>query len=317
MKSGVFAACCLVLSVLSFSNVNAQVLYQPRIIAGYFDYEMSVESNIDQVLGSRILASEILGGESGGSNATSISDSFAALGVGLTAIRGKYFADIYIQDSISGGFDDRDFFVNRPSDVNATLIGDGDIDRQDFAVSIGRTFDNGFSVSAGFKSGVTEFTQVATLDGEGFTTNYEFDINGPFVALTYGRKIGTGVLGFNVALADLTADYNFGLSFFQFDQTSISQGAIQRDNIVGGIDGGATGVTFGLSWKAPFPWGNIEGLSYSASADTYDYDIDLSGGSRQLVGGNGLPIDVTAPVQLTANFNEQVTSFKLALQYLF
>ena len=317
MKSGVLAVCWLVFSMLSFSNAHSQVLFQPRVMAGYLDYEISVESNIDQALGSRILASEILGGESGSAAATNISDSFAVLGVGLTAIKGNYFADIYIQDSISGGFSDQDSFANRPLDVSSSRIGSGEIDRQDFALSVGRAFDNGFSISAGYKTGVTEFSQDASLLGEGFSTSYEFDISGPFVAVTYGHKFRDGVLGFNVAIADLSADYNFGLSFFQFDQASIQQGAVQRENINGTIDGGATGVTFGVSWKAPVPWGDIDKLTYSVSLDSYDYDIDLAGGSQQLVGGSGTQINATSPVDLTANFNEQVTSFKIALQYLF
>lgn len=317
MRSRCIAAFLSVFLILSLSNVNAQVLYQPRIIAGYLDYELSVESNVDQVLGSRVLASEIFGGEDSNSVATNISDSFAVVGLGLTAISGKYFADIYIQDSISGGFEDNDFFVNLPTDINSSLIGSGDIDRRDFAVSVGHAFDSGFSVSVGFKSGITEFTQDATLVGEGFTTDYEFDISGAFAAVSYGKKIGSGVLAVNVAVADLSTDYNFGLSFFQFDAASIAQGAPQRENIVGSIDGGATGVTFGLSWKAPFPWGDVDNLSYSVSIDTYDYDIDLAGSSVQLVGGDIGGIDAGAPVELSANFDEQVTSFKIALQYLF
>lgn len=302
------------------SSLHSQVLFQPRVMVGYLDYEINVESNIDQALGSRVLVSEIFGGEVGSSAATSISETFPALGVGLTAIRGSYFADIYVQDSISASFDDQDSFVGRPIDASSTEIGEGSIDRQDIAISFGRAFDNGFSVSAGYKTGVTEFSQVATLLGEGFTTSYEFDIAGPFAAVSYGRELGAGVIGLNVAVADLSADYNFGLSFFQFDQQSIGLGAAQRNNINGTISGGATGLTLGVSWKAPIPFANIENLTYALSVDNYDYDIDLSGGSRQLVGGgatNGTRIDVAAPVDLSANFNENVTSFRLALQYLF
>jgi len=317
MKSPVLAGCWLVFLMLICSNVNSQVLLQPRVMLGYVDYEMSVNSNIDRALGSRILASEILGGEPDSSAATNISDSFAALGLGLTAIKGNFFADIYVQDSISGSFADQDSFSNLPFDETSSQIGSGEIDRKDFAVSFGHSFDSGFSVSGGFKSGVTEFSQVASLLGEGFTTNYEFDITGPFAAIAYGRKFGKGVFGLNVAIADLSADYNFGLSFFQFDQATIDLGAVQRDNISDTISGGATGVTIGVSWKAQMPWINDEKLSYSISLDTYDYDIDLTGTSELLVGGNGMQIDVASPVDLAANFNEQVTSFKLALQYLF
>lgn len=317
MSSRFLLGYCLVIFTSFCSNANAQVLLQPRVMTGALSYEMSVNSNIDQVLGSRILASETLGSENDSAIATNISDSFAVLGLGLTAIKGNFFADIYFQDSISGSFDDRETFANLPLDQSSSQIGSGDIDRKDFAVSIGRSFSNGISVSGGFKSGVTEFTQVATLLGEGFTTSYEFDISGPFAAITYGHKIGKGVLGVNIAVADLTADYNFGLSFFQFDQASIDLGAVQRDNISNAIDGGATAVTVGLSWKAPIPWFNDEKLSYSVSLDNYDYDIDLAGESQQLVGGNGTQIDATSTVGLSANFNEQVISFKLALQYLF
>jgi len=317
MKKGVLASVGLVFTVLASTSAHSQVLFQPRVIAGFLDYEISVDSNLDQVLGSRILASEILGGESGSSVATNISDTFAVLGLGLTAIKGKYFADVYFQDSISGGFSDQDSFANLPLDQASSQIGSGEIDRQDFALSFGHSFDNGISLSGGYKSGVTEFSQVATLLGEGFTTSYEFDITGPFAAIAYGGKIGKGVLGVNVAIADLSADYNFGLAFFQFDQASIDLGAIQRESLTGAIGGDATAVTVGVSWKAPLPWARDERLSYTLSLDTYDYDIDLAGGSQQLVGGNQTQLDVAAPVNLSANFNEQATSFKIAIQYLF
>jgi hypothetical protein len=306
---------------------SAQFLYQPRVMIGYMDYEMSVDAapQFSQVLGSRILASEILGdGDSEAGSATDISDSFMTLGVGLSIIKGQWFGDIYIQDSLSGGFEDsNDFAFEVPNRIpNATQISDGDLDRRDFAISVGKSFKKGFSVSAGYKAGVTAFDQIATINGESFFTDYEFDIAGPFAAISYGKRIGNGVLGVNFAVAALSADYDFGTSFFQFDPAVLAAAnspASQREGIVGNIDGSATGVTFGVNWKAPLPLFKDEDLTYAVSIDSYNYDIDLSG-DAPLIQPDALNqnrIVSLSTSNLQADFAESVVSLRLAIQYLF
>lgn len=299
--------------LLACSGASAQVLYQPRVILGIQDYELSVESDSANVIGSRILASETFGDSNEGG---SISDTVLVGGFGLSALYGTYFADFYIQESLTGDYEDADNFtiendIQLPDDlVNPTIITDGELDRRDIAVSVGKAFDNGFSLSLGYKTGTSQFSQSAIFGSIPFNTDYEFETQGPFVGLSYGISMGEGTLGFNVALADLSAEYNFRNQFFERTNNPV-------EDLNGVIKGDATGVTVGINWKAPFPVGDIEGLGYAISVDTYDYDIDLEGDSVGLNPSNPNIFESRTPARLRSSFNENVANIRFAIQYLF
>lgn len=302
----------LIIQCVSLSSV-AQVLYQPRVLLGVQDYELSVESDSANVIGSRIVASETFGDSNEGS---SISDTIIVGGFGISAIYGTYFVDAYIQESLTGEYDDADNFTIRndlllPDDlVNPTIITDGDLDRRDIALSVGKAFENGLAVSIGYKTGTSQFSQSAIFGSIPFNTDYEFETQGPFVGLAYGVSIGEGTLGVNIAFADLSAEYNFSNEFFERTINPI-------EDLNGVIEGDATGTTFGINWKAPFPIGDIEGLGYAISLDAYDYNIDLAGDSFGLDPSNPNIFQTRTPAELRSSFSESVTNFRVAIQYLF
>jgi len=296
------------------NTTSAQILYQPRINIGVQDYELSVESSSENVIGSRILASETFGDSN--SRGGSISETIIVAGIGVSALYKEYFVDVYIQESLNGDYADAENFtigndVQLPDDlVNSTVINSGELDRQDFALSVGRAFDSGFALSAGYKTGLSQFSQSAIFGSVPFNTEYEFETDGPFIGLSYGFSIGDGTLGLNVAIAELSAEYKFANRFFERPVDPI-------EDLTGSISGDATGVTIGLSWRAPLPFGNIEGLSYAISLDSYDYEIDLEGESVSLDPTQADIFSTRTPADLSSTFDESVSNFKIALQYLF
>ena len=296
------------------SQANAQWRFQPRVMLGATDYQLQVNSGSSNVIGSRILASETFGDSN--SDAGSISDTFLFAGFGLSFIYETYFIDFYVQEALSGRFADaHSFTINSqaqlPSNVeNSTLIQDGELDRTDFAFSVGKSFANGIAISLGYKSGSTQFSQDSIFGGQPFTSDYEFETGGAFVGFSYGHQFSAGLLGLNLAIADLQADYIFRNTFLQLESSTIPP-------LNGSIGGSATGTTIGVTWKAPIPYTEIDGLNYLISLDFYDYSIDLSGDS---VGLNPQDTDIfstqiAAPLQ--SNFNESVSNLRFAIQYLF
>jgi len=314
-KNKLFLLGVLLSAQIAFAlSASAQVLYQPRINIGIQNYELSVESNSENVIGSRILASETFGDSN--TEGGSISDTILVAGVGVSALYKSYFVDFYVQESFGGDYSDADSFtigddVQLPDDlVNSTVISGGDLDRQDIAFSVGRAFDSGFALSAGYKLGVSQFSQSAIFGSVPFNTDYEFETNGPFVGLSYGFGLAGGTFGLNVAIAELSAEYKFANSFFERPVDPI-------EDLTGSIDGDATGVTVGLSWRAPFPYGDIDGLSYAISLDTYDYEIDLEGQSVRLDPTQANTFSTRTSADLSSTFNESASNLKLSLQYLF
>ena len=296
------------------SQANAQWRFQPRVMLGATDYQLQVDSGSSNVIGSRILASETFGDSN--SEAGSISDTFVFAGFGLSLLYETYFIDLYVQEALSGSFADADSFtINNqaqlPSNVeNSTLIQDGELDRTDFAFSVGKSFTNGFAVSLGYKSGSTQFSQDSIFGGQPFTSNYEFETGGAFVGLSYGHQFAAGLLGLNLAIADLQAEYFFKNNFLQLDSSTIPP-------LNGSIAGSATGTTIGVTWKAPIPYADIEGLNYLISLDFYDYSIDLRGDSVGLNPQNTDIFSTRIGAPLQSNFSESVSNLRFAIQYLF
>ena len=296
------------------SQADAQWRFQPRVMLGVTDYQLQVNSGSSNVIGSRILASETFGDSN--SDAGSISDTFFFVGFGLSLLYETYFIDLYRQEALSGSFADADSFtINNqallPNNVeNSTLIQDGKLDRTDFAFSVGKSFAGGVAVSLGYKSGSTRFSQDSIFGGQPFTSDYAFETGGAFIGLSYGHQFAAGLLGLNLAIADLQADYFFNNKFLQLGSSTVPP-------LNGSIAGNATGTTIGVTWKAPLPFVDIDDLNYLISLDIYDYSIDLSGDSVGLDPENTDIFSTRVAAPLQSNFNESVSNLRFAIQYLF
>jgi len=124
-----------------------------------------------------------------------------------------------------------------------------------------------------------------------------FELDGPFISAAYGFKIGTGNLSAKIAVADLTGQWD------------INQTDRMGNDLATSASGDATGVTFGLAWKAPIN----QDWAYSISTDYYDYDFDVSGTNPTF---NGEPLTGRQGIN-NFNLQERVFSLNAAIIYTF
>ena len=289
----------LTISIFSF-GASAEVNFEPRVTLGAIDYELSLfepgeAPNITDGVNIDI---------SNRTPSIGLSDTMSAVGMGGTISSGSLFADAYFQTSISGE-------LQRSGDVRGAVRGAQDIDleRDDYAVSFGKSFGS-LVFGLGYKRSETEFSQgFDLLEGEGLTAgnlSSTFTLDGPFISAAYGWGIGKGSLSIKVAVADLDGQW-------QINQIAVDPG--NRSDLETNLAGEATGVTFGLAWKAPIS----ESWFYKISADYYEYGFNVTGsGSRAFTNAQGLETvvpGVTDPIEV--RIDEEVFSLNLAVSYQF
>ena len=295
-KNKNFIVSVAVFSLFSVGTVSAELAVLPRIQAGIINYDISLTEPGEALNITEGVNVDISNNQS----SNGLSDSILMLGAGLTLAQGNYFADVYYQQSASGELSNSG--LSRGSIVPENI----GVDRDDFALSLGRSFGD-FVVGFGYKSSETEFDQNFTILSDDVRVNANlsssFKLDGPFVSFAYGRGIGPGVLSAKIAIADLTGDWDI-------NQVNLESGA----DLATDVSGDATGITFGLVWKAPIN----DQWSYSISADYYDYDFDVSGTRANFTNANGQQQQIGgSTVVENVNLTEEVSSLNFALIYTF
>ena len=297
--------------------VSAKVTIQPRVATGLMDYGLTITDLLPAgKSGVSIKALDT-------SKTEEASDTLAFIGLGGTLIFEKNFVDVYFQTSADGSYDDIGTSgVSGDGTDPLSSVSSGDFDRTDYAIAFGRAVTDSISLSIGFKSGETNLGQSLTLTNTNpgnmtapvttlpetnpHITEHSFKLDGPFIAGTYGKQVGKGVVGFNLAVADLEG---------QFKSVLTNVGTNSSGTFTSNPSGDATGVTLGVSWKAPIN----NNWSYALSADYYNYDFDIDGyGQIETTGGGGIEGgNPTVGGIVVANVEEQVTTFRLSFLYRF
>lgn len=312
----------LILAVLIWSaSLNAQTVFQGRAQAGVQDYDFNLSnvSVIDpaSIVGSRTgpqIVDDILidfsyqspgqDEEENPEENQPASDLLPMLGVGGTIIfENGIYLDAYYQTSLDGSQDAfrqlpvTDFPENNFRDFQSV-----EIDKEDFALSIGKSFGQ-FTLTGGYKGGKTEFSQNFTTfqfsdapDGVGAFANSSFELDGPFIGASYTLNLGASNLAFSVAVADLTGEFGSGFS------------NVREDLVTTSLEGDATGTTFGIKWLKNFgdKWSLVVG------ADFYEYDFRVEGAFERIneVGG-------TARAQVEADIDEDLFALRFDFKYTF
>jgi hypothetical protein len=233
-----------------------------------------------------------------------IRDWLPVVSGGATVFIDRLFVDFDAQHSFAGedrvNFDNQIFLArdnSLPTDVISRTSNtmNTNIDRFEWAISVGFEVYDDLVLFAGYKQSNTDFSSNVHGNIMGFqagnmapipflTGSYtgkldvEIKYDGPFVGASYNWRIQQGfidgALAFNFAAAflDGTVDYNFrniqantapvGDSFDP--QTFGEQQAPDSK-------GDSIGLSFGVTWRGITP---VSGLTYSMGVTGYRYDFD-------------------------------------------
>jgi len=268
------------------TQAMAEVEFTPRVFAGIVDYELKITNK-----GSARIISDL----SSSSSRNSIGANLPLIGLGGTLSNNNYFIDVYFQTT-KENTQSPQTESHQHRNLYFSNIGDRHFDREDAALAFGRSVNDNWTVSIGYKTGETNTTQQANSGSMGernVSLSQSFKLDGIFLATSYALPINSGVLGFNAAIADLDAELNSSLIFRNGGRTT--------NSFLNKPTGSATGLAFGVNWNA-----NInQHWQYTTSLDYYNYDFNLS--ERDFSGRNDLDTDV----------EESALSLKLALRYNF
>lgn len=184
------------------------VTFQPRVYAGYADYELkSGTFTFTPEKGDSYTKSLAFNAQ--GNNKLPFSGFIG--GIGGTVATGQFFSDFYYQSTPN-----ETAYSNMEKQEELILSHYGDVDAKhyDWALSLGYMITDQWSVFAGYKSGKTnwdqsygwknieypEFTMDGNIDGK-------FEQTGPFFGTAYSFQIGPGALTFKIAYAYLDGEY--------------------------------------------------------------------------------------------------------------
>lgn len=172
-----------------------------------------------------------------------------SLGGGVTGIYRSFYIDL------SG---ERNLSVNEESIING-LSNTIELERTDFAASMGYAINGSISTFVGYKYGKSTLTELAFSPFAGAKTSLEG--KGWFIGAGGGWQVyDWGTFSFSAAYAKMVANYNS----FSF----------------GTAEGDASGTSLGIKWKAPL----TNNLYYDLSLIRHDYyyedfrelDFDIS-----------------------------------------
>lgn len=298
------------IGLLGFASTS-HADFEGRIYTGFSDYSIensSKDLNQNILSGSSIRVSRTYSFSSTPSEQPDeVTDTLPIFGVGGTFIGETYFFDGYWQTAFTGEFDDDSTFafVNESMNYSSNdfVIQNGDIERYDWSLAVGRTFleNRNLALSVGYKGGRTKFAQDYTWFANRWETAYDFDTNGAFINLSYGGiPFVGGYIGGSIALARLSGDYTFS-------DTQLEGGTLVFE---GNADGDATGLTFGVNWSRPI----TDSLTLTLSADRYSYDYDLEGDSDS---NDSVEFSDSESENLITEFSETSTMFKIAISRSF
>lgn len=291
-SSSVFALAVSSATLFTSSLVNAQEWsFQPRMNVGVMDYEYKQE-DLSTVRSFTITDpatnNKVTVLESSSLQGVKRSDWLPYIGIGGTLSYDRFFIDIYGLKTATGEQKDLSqySFTNQSipfSSFSATsesyVKGDSDIDRSQYAISIGYNVIDNLVVYTGYRESKTEFDNRLILEGystglvnesgiklnpifispTAIALNQEFKQRGPFIGAAYGWNImDKGIFSVNFSIG----------SFKGKVKETWSSGTFKID--APPVSGDVIGLTLGASWR-----GNItDNLGYSLAVSGYNFNYD-------------------------------------------
>ncbi len=264
-KSGWLTTLFSVFFVLTSQIISPLVAAQdlmvlPRVTAGmmYYDYEVGSEGK------SSVIQDKI-----------KLEKELPFLGLGATFVYDNLAVDAYYQTTNTMDIDDNGTFPVGTSEVSYTR--NTELERQDFALSIGYSFAKNWSLSFGYKYGDTSYDWTdQERDNKGGNVgksikNNNFVAKGPFLGVGYNLHLWKGVLAFNVAAALLDGEITTSRDHQQGDSSDVKLlNRIRKEQVIAN----AMGVTVGINWNQPI----TERLSYSILLQGFKYDFEANRG---------------------------------------
>ncbi len=277
-----------------------------------------------------------------GSETFEVSAILPIVGGGGTFFIDRFFLDVYGQHAFEQDDNENSFTASASSRV--TLVGgesqfsqfeskrDVDIERNEWAVSVGYSVTDNFALFAGYRSADTDLDSSET--GKTITDNVvtnpptaqrktadvtqdstrDFDQKGPFVGFGYGlplkRGIFDGIISFDLAVAKLDGDVTKKTK--NRIQTNVRiNGVPQADRTLPdqtiNLDGDAIGLNLGFHWKGFTP---VKGLSYMIDIVGHRYDFESDSATLKQVGAGDFDLG-------DVDYHELVISSRLGLSYNF
>ena len=204
---------------------------------------------------------------------------------GLTLYTGRAYLDFYAQKAFAG--EDRDAITNVENSPSFSTTINGDIERQEYSVSTGVSITDNFTMFAGWRMSTTSFDLKygsTALAGsmDRFEDKVDLDQRGFFIGGAGHLSIETqdryiGLFTVNVAVGFLESVFVLKNSKMITSEGQIidSQGSLLKP--AGDDTGDTMGINIAARWGGEIP--NIDGLSYSVSADGYIYTYSPGGES--------------------------------------
>jgi hypothetical protein len=234
------------------ASVTAQqnLIFLPRVTAGvmYYEYEVGTESTASSVQDS-----------------VKLDEYLPFLGLGMTVVAGNGLSlDAYYQSTNTAEIDETGTFSVGDSQVSFKR--ETELERQDFAVSLGYTMTKNLSFFMGYKYGNTAYDwtdQERDQNGGNVGTaikENEFITKGPFIGAAYNLSLGNGMLAFNIAVANLDGEITTNRRHRQGGSKDIE--LIDRDRKEQ-VSSDTSFWKIGINWNAPI----TERLSYSIFLD--------------------------------------------------
>lgn len=307
----------VVLSTTSLSGAAEEfswgdVTFQPRVYAGYSNYQLKSETfdfTFLELDGSETYINKPLSFDY--SDHSKIPIKGVLVGIGGTISSGPFFGDFYYQstpkDNIYSGFtvDSQEPFPYQ------TDIGSVDAQHFDWAISIGYMLNEQWSIFAGYKVGNTEWDQSArdVLPNSTVITdaklNAKFDQGGPFLGTSYSLPIGSGLLTFKAAYAYLDGTYKWENSGTAYDPNPYPGSYL----IGWDLDGNSNAYSFGISWTQSI----TDSIGYSLSANYHRYKFGMSGTQYARVENS----DFTLGQANSGNLTEELFTLTWSVFYRF
>jgi hypothetical protein len=278
--------------------VEAQdLMVLPRVTAGIMHYEYELGGG---------------GGTSIVQDKINLDDELPFLGVGATLVYGGWGIDAYYQITDTTDISDNGTFPVGTSKVSYAR--NTELERQDFAFSLGYSITQNWSLSFGYKYGNTSYDwtdEERDEKGENVGTAFkenDFVAKGPFLGVGYNLPLWKGTLAFNVAAALLDGEITTSRNHKKGDSSEVTLLDRERKEQV---KASATGLTLGVNWNQPI----TERLSYSILLQGFQYDFDANRG----VFRDSLISDINHEIVDVDAFDvtEKVYSINMSLNYRF
>jgi hypothetical protein len=243
MRKIVLALCALFVMFAAETSLAADFGFIPRVGVGYSNYSFKWSEQLAQD------ATDI----------TTIADLTVDLPtgtVGATTVFGRFYIDLYLQQSLDGSDEYTIEGFTNPLDWDVNVF--------DYAITAGFNVWSGLALYGGWKGHETDLDAVGT----GTTWDENFESSGWFFGAKYGWAIGEGnMLSINCAYALLESDFT---GHQEFDATGEFYWPAGTTRDFRANDGDAGGLTLGIAWTGFF----TEALGYTINADWYSYDYD-------------------------------------------